>query len=43
MDIAELKNADGQIEVALGDLVQAMVVSTSGGLTDLPDVLYQCE
>ena len=33
MDIAELKNADGKIEVALGDLVQAMVVSTSGGLT----------
>jgi small subunit ribosomal protein S1 len=33
MDIAELKNADGQFEVALGDLVQAMVVSTSGGLT----------
>ena len=33
MDIAELKNADGEIEVALGDLVQAMVVSTSGGLT----------
>ena len=33
MDIAELKNADGEIEVKLGDLVQAMVVSTSGGLT----------
>ena len=33
MDIAELKNADGEFEVALGDLVQAMVVSTSGGLT----------
>jgi small subunit ribosomal protein S1 len=33
IDIAELKNADGEIEVALGDLVQAMVVSTSGGLT----------
>ncbi|MFZ0961302.1 MAG: S1 RNA-binding domain-containing protein [Terriglobia bacterium] len=33
MDIAELKNADGEIEVALGDRVQAMVVSTSGGLT----------
>jgi len=33
MDIAELKNADGEIEVAVGDLVQAMVVSTSGGLT----------
>ncbi len=33
IDIAELKNADGEIEVALGDRVQAMVVSTSGGLT----------
>jgi small subunit ribosomal protein S1 len=33
MDIAELKNADGEFEVALGDRVQAMVVSTSGGLT----------
>ncbi|MGO8792130.1 MAG: S1 RNA-binding domain-containing protein [Terriglobia bacterium] len=33
MDIAELKNADGEIEVKLGDLVQAMVVSTQGGLT----------
>jgi small subunit ribosomal protein S1 len=33
MDIAELKNAAGEIEVKLGDLVQAMVVSTSGGLT----------
>jgi small subunit ribosomal protein S1 len=33
MDIAELKNAGGEFEVAVGDLVQAMVVSTSGGLT----------
>jgi len=33
IDIAELKNADGEFEVAVGDLVQAMVVSTSGGLT----------
>ena len=33
MDIAELKNADGELEVELGDLVQAMVVSTQGGLT----------
>jgi small subunit ribosomal protein S1 len=33
MAIAELKNAAGEIEVKLGDLVQAMVVSTSGGLT----------
>jgi small subunit ribosomal protein S1 len=31
--IAELKNADGEIEVALGDRIKAMVVSTSGGLT----------
>jgi small subunit ribosomal protein S1 len=33
MSIAELKNADGKFEVAVGDRVQAMVVSTSGGLT----------
>jgi small subunit ribosomal protein S1 len=33
MDIAELKNADGEIEVKLGDRIQAMVVSTTGGLT----------
>ena len=33
MDIAELKNADGEFEVAVGGMVQAMVVSTSGGLT----------
>lgn len=33
MDIAELKNADGGFEVAVGDLIQAIVVSTSGGLT----------
>jgi len=33
MDIAELKNTDGKLEVALGDRVQVMVVSTSGGLT----------
>ncbi len=32
MDIAELKNAGGELEVAVGDLVQGMVVSTSGGL-----------
>jgi small subunit ribosomal protein S1 len=31
--IDELKNADGEIEVALGDRIQAMVVSTSGGVT----------
>ncbi len=33
MDITELKNADGQFEVAVGDLVQGIVVSTSGALT----------
>ena len=33
MDIAELKNAGGEFEVAVGDLIQAMVVSTAGGLT----------
>ena len=33
MDVAELKNADGKIEVKLGDRVQVMAVSTSGGLT----------
>ncbi len=31
--IAELKDADGKLEVKLGDIIQAMVVSTSGGLT----------
>jgi small subunit ribosomal protein S1 len=30
--IDELKNADGDLEVAVGDRVQAMVVSTAGGL-----------
>jgi small subunit ribosomal protein S1 len=29
----ELKDADGDLEVAVGDRIQAMVVSTSGGLT----------
>jgi len=33
LDIAELKNAAGEFEVAVGALVQAMVASTSGGLT----------
>ncbi|MEI6670237.1 MAG: S1 RNA-binding domain-containing protein [Acidobacteriota bacterium] len=33
IDIAELKNADGELEVAAGDRIQAMVVSTDGGLT----------
>ncbi len=29
----ELRNADGEVEVAVGDSIQAMVVSTAGGLT----------
>ena len=33
IDIAELKNAEGELEVAPGDRIQAMVVSTMGGLT----------
>ena len=32
IDVAELKDADGDIEVAAGDRIQAMVVSTSGGI-----------
>ena len=33
LDIAELKNDEGVIEVAVGERIQAVVVSTSGGLT----------
>ncbi len=33
IEIDELKDADGDIEVAVGDRIQAVVVSTSGGLT----------
>ncbi len=33
IEIAELKNADGELEVAVGDRIQATVVSTVGGLT----------
>ncbi len=33
LDVAELKNEDGQVEVNVGDRIQAVVVSTSGGLT----------
>ena len=33
IDIAELKDPDGQLEVAVGDRIQAVVVSTAGGLT----------
>ena len=32
IDVAELKDADGELEVAVGDEIQAIVVSTSGGL-----------
>ncbi len=33
IDIDELKDADGDLEVAVGDRIQAIVVSTEGGLT----------
>lgn len=33
IDVAELKDADGALEVAVGDRIQAVVVSTEGGLT----------
>jgi len=33
IDIAELKDDEGDIEVAVGDRIQAVVVSTAGGLT----------
>ncbi len=33
IEIEELKDADGDIEVAVGDRIQAVVVSTAGGLT----------
>ena len=33
LNVDELKNAEGQIEVAVGDSIQAMVVSTTGGVT----------
>jgi small subunit ribosomal protein S1 len=33
IDVGELKDADGNLEVAAGDRIQAMVVSTAGGLT----------
>ena len=32
IEIGELKNAEGELEVAVGDRIQAMVVSTAGGL-----------
>src|SRR5262245_58846588 len=33
IEIDELKDADGRVEVAVGDRIRAMVVSTEGGLT----------
>src|SRR5215210_813456 len=33
IDLAELKDADGNLEAAVGDRLQATVVSTTGGLT----------
>ena len=33
IDLAELKNDDGDIEVTIGARIQAIVVSTSGGIT----------
>jgi small subunit ribosomal protein S1 len=33
IDIDELKDADGDVEVSIGDRIQAIVVSTSGGIT----------
>jgi small subunit ribosomal protein S1 len=33
IDVAELKDPDGDLEVAVGDRMQAVVVSTVGGLT----------
>ena len=32
IDVAELKDDDGDVEVSVGDRIQAMVVSTSGGI-----------
>jgi small subunit ribosomal protein S1 len=33
IDIAELKDADGDLEVKVGDRIQATIVSTTGGVT----------
>ena len=33
IELAELKDADGRLEVAVGDRIDAMVMSTTGGLT----------
>ncbi|MGZ9110070.1 MAG: S1 RNA-binding domain-containing protein, partial [Rhodoplanes sp.] len=32
IDVGELKDADGDLEVVVGDRIHAMVVSTAGGL-----------
>jgi small subunit ribosomal protein S1 len=32
IDLAELKDADGHLEMSVGDRIQAMVVSTTGGI-----------
>ena len=32
IDVAELKDADGDVEVSVGDRIQAVVVSTTGGI-----------
>lgn len=32
IELAELKDADGDVEVSVGDRIEAMVVSTSGGI-----------
>ena len=32
IDLAELKDAEGDVEVSVGDRIEAMVVSTSGGI-----------
>jgi small subunit ribosomal protein S1 len=33
IDLAELRDADGQVEVAPGDRIEAIVLSTAGGIT----------
>jgi small subunit ribosomal protein S1 len=33
IDVAELKDADGDVDVSVGDRIQAVVVSTAGGIT----------
>src|SRR4051794_12785949 len=33
IDLAELKDEDGDVELSIGDRIQAVVVSTSGGIT----------